>query len=135
MANSSLFMVVMISLHIAHSRTVYSNGDITSDSTHTLYQSDSIQSYNALTRLRVLSTGELQIQTRSSTSSSTWNLAGFDTETPGDHVTLQNDGELVVFNTLNEVQWTSNSIAGTAPFRLIVSKDADAYILDSYYKV
>eukprot|EP01083_Nonionella_stella_P004740 13783_1 len=130
MPTSSSCLILIISLHVAHSGDVYFNGDITSDSTSTFYQSDSIISYNSLTRLKFGSSGILKIQIRSSPSS-TWTTTDFETNTSADHVTLQGDGELVIFNSLNEVQWTSNSIAGTAPFRLIVSKDSAAYILDS----
>eukprot|EP01083_Nonionella_stella_P119624 357765_1 len=130
MSTFALCLILIISVHMAHSNTVYSNGDITTDSTSTLYQGDSIESYNSLTQLKFGSNGALKIQTRSS-STSTWTNADFNTATSANHVTLQGDGELVVFNASNQVQWTSNSIVGTAPFRLIVSKDAAAYILDS----
>eukprot|EP01083_Nonionella_stella_P184948 673061_1 len=126
--------ILITTLHVQHSTsaTDYSNGDITSDDTSTLYQGDSIVSYDSLVKLKLAPTGTLVIKTRTSSTTGVWNNAGFDTYTSSAQwMTLESDGELVLYNSQNGIEWTSNSMAGTAPFRLIVSDDVAVYILDS----
>eukprot|EP01083_Nonionella_stella_P197540 726189_1 len=114
--------------------TEYRNGDVSSP--FTLHFQDYILSHNDLVRWRFQLDGNFVLHTRFSTSSNDWSSQwATSTEPHGDHATLQDDGLLVVFNATGGVLWQSNSIAGTAPFRLIVTDDVETYILDSLDKI
>eukprot|EP01083_Nonionella_stella_P018453 51421_1 len=112
--------------------TEYINGDVSSP--FTFYPLDCILSHGSLVRFKMQSAGNVKMQTYSSGS---WSSADWSTNTnpDGDHVDLQDDGKLVVFDAKGGILWQSNSITGTSPFRLIVTDDVETYILDSLNKI
>eukprot|EP01083_Nonionella_stella_P129879 394100_1 len=111
----------------------YRNGEVSSPFTFDF--GDSILSHGGSVRLVMQGDGNLLMQTYS--SGSAWNYADWKTTTKsyGHHVNLQDDGQLVVFDDTGGIRWQSNSIIGTSPFRLIVTDDIAAYILDSLNKI
>eukprot|EP01084_Bolivina_argentea_P127445 225387_1 len=120
----------MMTLHIQLMLcTQYKNGDVSSP--FTLYLDDHILSHGGLAKLVMQSDdGNLAMH---KSSPGGWSVEGWEsgTDPNGDHVELQDDGALLVFDATGGVLWQSNSIAGTAPFRLIVTDDVETYILDS----
>eukprot|EP01083_Nonionella_stella_P083831 231849_1 len=126
----------MMTLHIQLMLcTQYKNGDVSSP--FTFYLDDHILSHSGLVQLVMqLGDGNLVMQ-KYVYASFSWSYGGWATGTDpnGDHVELQEDGGLVVFDATGGVLWQSNSIAGTAPFRLIVTDDVETYILDSLDKI
>eukprot|EP01083_Nonionella_stella_P302737 1045081_1 len=134
MARLSAFLLTTMTLHIELILcTQYRNGDVSSP--FIFYLDDYILSHGGLARL-MLQGGDGNLVMRQYASSS-WSYGGWATGTDpnGDHVELQEDGGLVVFDATGGVLWQSNSIAGTAPFRLIVTDDVETYILDSSDKI
>eukprot|EP01084_Bolivina_argentea_P127446 225388_1 len=130
MARLSAFLLTTMTLHIELILcTQYRNGDVSSP--FIFYLDDYILSHGGLARL-MLQGGDGNLVMRQYASSS-WSYGGWATGTDpnGDHVELQDDGALLVFDATGGVLWQSNSIAGTAPFRLIVTDDVETYILDS----
>eukprot|EP01083_Nonionella_stella_P169498 574850_1 len=125
--------ILLITLHIQVILcTEYKNGDVSSP--FTFYLDDHILSHDGLARLIMQTDGNLAMH---SSTSGSWSYGGWSagTGSNGDHVELQEDGTLVVFNATGGVLWRSNSITGTAPFRLIVTDDVETYILDSSDKI
>eukprot|EP01083_Nonionella_stella_P169500 574853_1 len=111
--------------------TEYANRQVSS---FTLYPQDYIESYGGLARLILQIDGNLVMHKYSFTTDK-WSFGDWGTSTNGDHVKLQDDGKLVVFDTAGGTIWQSNSTAGTSPFRLIVTDDVETYILDSLDKI
>eukprot|EP01083_Nonionella_stella_P169497 574848_1 len=117
--------ILLITLHIQVILcTEYKNGDVSSP--FTFYLDDHILSHDGLVQLSMQNNGNLAM------SDGVW---ATDTDPNGDHVKLQEDGTLVVFDATGGILWQSNSITGTAPFRLIVTDDVETYILDSLDKI
>eukprot|EP01083_Nonionella_stella_P166806 558866_1 len=122
--------ILMMALHIELILcTQYKNGDVSSP--FTLYLDDHILSHGGLAKL-VMQPDDGNLAMHKS-SPGGWSVEGWEsgTDPNGDHVELQDDGKLVVFNATEAVLWQSNSNTGTAPFRLIVTDDVETYILDS----
>eukprot|EP01083_Nonionella_stella_P129874 394088_1 len=117
--------ILLITLHIQVILcTEYKNGDVSSP--FTFYLDDHILSHDGLVQLSMQNNGNLAM------SDGVW---ATDTDPNGDHVKLQEDGTLVVFDATGGILWQSNSITGTAPFRLIITDDVETYILDSLDEV
>eukprot|EP01083_Nonionella_stella_P287303 977893_1 len=98
----------------------------------TLATGTDIMSYNTLVRLKMHSSGKLILGSRSSTEENTY-VEHWSTDTnmkEGSYAELHSNGQLVL-KRQNKTMWSSHSPAGTAPFRLVVSDDVAAYILDS----
>eukprot|EP01083_Nonionella_stella_P083830 231847_1 len=134
MARLSAFLLTTMTLHIELILcTQYRNGDVSSP--FIFYLDDYILSHGGLARL-MLQGGDGNLVMRQYASSS-WSYGGWATGTDpnGDHVELQEDGGLVVFDATGGVLWQSNSITGTSPYRLIVTDDAELYTLDSVNKI
>eukprot|EP01083_Nonionella_stella_P081065 223124_1 len=113
--------ILLITLHIQVILcTEYKNGDVSSP--FTFYLDDHILSHDGLVQLSMQNNGNLAM------SDGVW---ATDTDPNGDHVKLQEDGTLVVFDATGGILWQSNSITGTSPFRLVVTDDVEIYILDS----
>eukprot|EP01083_Nonionella_stella_P303029 1047243_1 len=104
----------------------------TNSSAYTLSASDLIFSYNTLVRLKMQNDGNLVLNERFSKSDTTYDSRwSTGTNDIGDHVILQTNGQLVVVNGSGSPVWVSHSPTGNSPFRLVISDDAAAYILDS----
>eukprot|EP01083_Nonionella_stella_P303028 1047242_1 len=104
----------------------------TTSGAYTLSTSDLIFSYNTLVRLKMQNDGNLVLNERPDTDSSysaRWSAGTNDIG--GDHAILQTNGQLVVVDGSSSPVWTSHSPTGNSPFRLVISDDAAAYILDS----
>eukprot|EP01083_Nonionella_stella_P097248 273326_1 len=113
--------LLMVSLHI---RLIlckqYINGDVSNP--FTFHPQDHVVSHGGLARFILQEDGNL-VMHKYVYSSGSWSYGDWATSTNGDHVELQDDGQLVVLNVTGGILWQSNSIAGTSPFRLIVTVD------------
>eukprot|EP01083_Nonionella_stella_P003154 8997_1 len=104
----------------------------TTSGAYTLSTSDLIFSYNTLVRLKMQTDGNLVLKERPDTDSSYSTRWSAETnDIGGDHAILQTNGQLVVVDGSSSPVWTSHSPTGNSPFRLVISDDAAAYILDS----
>eukprot|EP01084_Bolivina_argentea_P078928 143240_1 len=99
----------------------------------TMYIQDSVYSKYGYCRFNVQSDGNLALHSRPDNTSGDWSFAGWSAHTgsSGNSVTLQNNGDLVVFDSNSIVLFNSSSKHGIKPFRLVASDDIFGYIIDS----
>eukprot|EP01083_Nonionella_stella_P313534 1125868_1 len=126
-----VFIVLSLNIVVIWS-TVYESGSFLSPFTLYRESQDTIESLSSQEVNLKLQRDDGNLVFRK-TGSSVWSTNS-EGVIGGSHVTLQEHGDLVMFNNHSEAIWNSSSLQGAGPFMLMVSESggvAMLYILDS----